>query len=127
MSGRIVPSATARSDRIRLRRPPSAGRVEIDRRVAAQCRLDDAPSRLDVVLSRKKRRIASHRVADQAFVWRHFLAGPAAESQLHRFAGHGWARLLHAGAEGDLDLSGSEVEPKVIVRIAGPVCAEQIV
>ena len=84
---RVVPAAWRHNVRIDFRRAPGAGLVFVDGRARLQHRIDDTPRLRDIVLARKQRGVAPHRVGQDAFVGVHLVgARTATDEDFYRLA-----------------------------------------
>src|SRR5206468_790166 len=100
-----VPPTDLRRQRRGLGRPPATGLVLVHGYSGAENGLDDGPCRFDGVLAREERRIARHRIAEQALVSLHLLCVRLVNHvQLRRVGEHLLSGPLHARADRDLHL-----------------------
>src|SRR3954454_7207094 len=77
-----VPAPISRDELVRLRRPPRALRVRVNRRGGVQERLEDAPALLDAVLTGESGALAGHRGVQQNLVRRRPLPSLLGELQV---------------------------------------------
>src|SRR5690348_15426611 len=96
----IVPAFLVGDDRGGARRSPGAGLVFGWWRDVAQYWIDDAPRQFDAVVTRKKRRVPAHGIAQQALIWRAFAVEQMARNQFRSLAPHVLARMLDPRAGG---------------------------
>src|SRR5438270_3674484 len=73
--GRVMPATEVRRELHGRSRTPAARFVLERRRRIAENPLHNCPRRLYAVLAGKEHRISAHRVAEQALVWCHLVAG----------------------------------------------------
>ena len=100
----LDPAASVRRDPVGLGGSPAAAIVFVQRLVAFQDWVHDAPCCLDASLAPEERVVPAQRVAQEAFVWLHLIARVAVFNQTDVFADHRFAGRLHSGGQCDGDI-----------------------